>query len=249
MKLIRVGEEKERNEKYRKCTRVSTFSETLPKSRRKGGFRLGRLTASGQREPFHGGTEDCQLSLCDGGHSDGRRDDVGDVVGLVVDADRGRRNSDGRRSGHALDQLVGRGEPTAGQDAPISILNAQNGRKKESSRDGDDSELALVLLVEDVQVELNPQPRRRVAVIAALDPEAERAVDLGHTDGQVDSTPAVQVTLVSAGLDGGEERVLDVHGELGDARGTLADVNLAGELYVWRVRDRSLATSARLAHW
>ena len=55
-------------------------------------------------------------------------------------------------------------------------------------------------------------------------------VDLGHTDGQVDSAPAVQVTLVSAGLDGGEERVLDIHGELGDARGALADVDLASEL-------------------
>ena len=120
---------------------------------------------------------------------------------------------------------------------------------RSSSRDWDYSELALILLVEDVQVELNPQPCRRVAVVAALDPEAERAVDLGHADGQIDPPPAVEVTLVGACLDGGEERVLDVHGELRDARGALADVNLAGELYVWRVRDRSLATSARMAHW
>ena len=88
-----------------------------------------------------------------------------------------------------------------------------------------------------MQVELDPQPRRRVAVVAALDPETERPVDLGDANGEVDSAPAVQVALVGAGLDGGKERVLDVHSELGDARGALADVDLACELQAGSAAD------------
>ena len=97
-------------------------------------------------------------------------------------------------------------------------------------RDGEHSELAHVLDPEDVQVELDPQPGGRVAVVAALHPKADCAVDLGHADRHVDPVATVEVALVGAGLDGGEERVLDVDGDLGEARGALADVDLAGEL-------------------
>ena len=88
-----------------------------------------------------------------------------------------------------------------------------------------------------MQVELNPQPCGRVAVVAALHPEPERAIDLGHANGEVDPAPAVQVALVGASLDGREERVLDVHSELGDARGALADVDLACELQAGSAAD------------
>ena len=111
-----------------------------------------------------------------------------------------------------------------------SAYFSETAEGKKSLRDGDDGKLALVLLVEDVQVELNPQPSRRVAVVAALNPEAERPVDLGHTDGHVNAAATVEVALVGAGFDGGEEGVLDVDGDLGDACRTFADVDLAGEL-------------------
>ena len=111
-----------------------------------------------------------------------------------------------------------------------SAYFSETAEGKKSLRDGDDGKLALVLLVEDVQVELNPQPSRRVAVVAALNPETERAVDLRNTDGHVDAAPAVEVALVGAGLDGGEQRVFDVHRKLGEARRALADVDLASEL-------------------
>ena len=81
-----------------------------------------------------------------------------------------------------------------------------------------------------MQVELNPQPRGRVARVAALNPEAERPVDLRHTNGHVDAAATVKVALVGASLDRGEEWVLDVDGDLGDARGAFADVDLASEL-------------------
>ena len=52
-----------------------------------------------------------------------------------------------------------------------SAYFSETAEGKKSLRDGDDGKLALVLDVEDVQVELNPQPSRRVAVVAALNPE------------------------------------------------------------------------------
>ena len=56
-------------------------------------------------------------SLGDCGNGDRGRDDVGDVVSLVVDGD-GRRGDGGDGLGVArtLDQLVGRREPTTGQE-------------------------------------------------------------------------------------------------------------------------------------
>ena len=50
------------------------------------------------------------------GHSDGGGDDVGDVVGLVVNAEGGRRDSESRR-GARLDQLVARGDPMAEKES------------------------------------------------------------------------------------------------------------------------------------
>ena len=147
-----------------------------------------------------------------------------------MDGDGGRGDgSDGLGVARALNQLVGRREPVADHQ-PHQYPRIQLLPGGRSSRDGDDSELALVLLLEDVKIELDPQPRRRVAVVAALDPEAERAVNLGHTDGEVNAAPAVQVALVGSGLHRGEERVLDVDRELRDARGALADIDLAGKL-------------------
>ncbi len=81
-----------------------------------------------------------------------------------------------------------------------------------------------------MQVELDPQPRERVARVPALHPQAECPVDLGHADGHVDAVVAMEVTLVRARLDGGQQRVLHVHGHLGEAGTALADVDLAGEL-------------------
>ena len=46
------------------------------------------------------------------GVSDGGGDDVGDVVDLVVDAEGGRSNGEGRR-GARLDELITGGDPMA----------------------------------------------------------------------------------------------------------------------------------------
>ena len=101
----------------------------------------------------------------------------------------------------------------------------------EDSRDGEDSELALVRNVEDGQVELNPEPRVGVAGVATVDPETDEPVYLGDTDGHVDAVVAVEVALECAALDVSEEWVLDVGGDRVDVLGAvLADVELRGEL-------------------
>ena len=48
-----------------------------------------------------------------GGHCDGRGDDVGDVVGLIVDTEGGRGDGDSGRGARRLDELIARWDPTA----------------------------------------------------------------------------------------------------------------------------------------
>ena len=89
-----------------------------------------------------------------------------------------------------------------------------------------------------MQVELDPQPCVRVARVATVDPEAERPVDLGNTDGHVDTMTMMQVTFEGAGLDGSEKRVLDVDSDLIETSSVLGtDVDPAGEL--WRRQKTS----------
>ena len=80
-----------------------------------------------------------------------------------------------------------------------------------------------------MKVEFHPQPRVRVASVATVDPEADRPIDLGNTDGHVHAV-AVEVTLEGASLEGSEERILDIDSDLVEAGSTLADVDLTGEL-------------------
>ena len=58
-----------------------------------------------------------------GSHRDGRRDDVGDVVGLVVDAEGGRRDGDSGRGARRLDQLIARRDPTAEKERSVRKLS------------------------------------------------------------------------------------------------------------------------------
>ena len=85
-----------------------------------------------------------------------------------------------------------------------------------------------------MKVKLDPQPCVRVALVATVDPEAERAVDLRHTNGHMNTVAVVEVALECAGLDGSEERVLDVDGDLIEAGSALTDVDLAGKLWIGR---------------
>ena len=85
---------------------------------------------------------------------------------------------------------------------------------KGNSRNGEHGELALVLDTEDAQVELDPEVCLQVPRLkeVKLDPNADRAVDLGHPDGHGDATP--EVALESTRLHGGQEWVLHVDGHL-----------------------------------
>ena len=113
----------------------------------------------------------------------------------------------------------------------ISCILGGTTKRYGDSRDGEDSELALVWNVEDGQVEVDPEPRVGVAGVATVNPKADAAVDLGDTDGHVDAVVAVEVALERAALDVSEERVLDVGSDRVDVLGAiLADVELRGEL-------------------
>ena len=91
-----------------------------------------------------------------------------------------------------------------------------------------------------MKVELDPQPRVRVVPVAVvtMHPQTDCPVDLGNTDGHVDTMTMVEVTLECAGLDGSEEGVLDVDSDLIETSSVLGtDVDLAGEL--WRRQKAS----------
>ena len=115
---------------------------------------------------------------------------------------------------------------------------------KGNSRNGEHGELALVLDTEDAQVELDPEVRLQVPRLAEviLDPDTNRAVDLGHPDGHGDARGATEVALEAARLDGGQEWVLHVDSHLVAVRNEArADVDIGGELVrnVYRQRARS----------
>ena len=93
-----------------------------------------------------------------GGNGDldgGGGNNVSYVVSLVVDADRGRGKGRDLRDlpSRGLEELVAvgdRDEPAAGDEAcQRDCILRETAKQSEDSRDGEDSELALVWNVED----------------------------------------------------------------------------------------------------